>query len=62
MWLALVVVCTTPDVVSCNVLAKSDNVFLTEESCREEVTYAVDLLSPSVYYVFGGCSKLGEAA
>ncbi len=36
MWLAMVLACSTPYAQSCIVFAKNEELFMTEELCKEE--------------------------
>ena len=62
MFLAMALICTTPDTITCNVITQSDNLYYSYQECSHEVQELVDLLGPQVHLVTGTCLKLGESA
>ena len=62
MWMAMLLICGTSDAISCNMVAKSDELFMNQEACEASVTYAVESISDRVYLTWGGCIVVGTAA
>ena len=59
MWLATLIICTTPNVTSCNISTRPGDLIRTEKECSAVVEVAVEDVSPHAYYVSGGCVKIG---
>jgi len=59
MWLAALLICTTPDVNTCNISARPNELLHTESECAAVVESAVASLSPYTYYISGGCVEIG---
>ncbi len=64
MFIALLFVCATQDLSSCEVLYNTKQVFITEEACRLDLDNAVALFQSSpVAYLRTSCLKLpGESS
>ena len=58
MWIAVLLMCTTPSALSCQVIAKPEP-FYVEEACKEEtIIITNDLVSRGIYAV-PTCVKIG---
>jgi hypothetical protein len=62
VWLAIVMICTTPNVSSCQVTAKNHKLFESEQSCKVEAKTVADLVASKGAYSKWGCFKIGEEA
>jgi len=62
MWLAMLLVCSTPEAFSCTVITQSDSLFYTEEACMKEVVLGINVMSTRTFHVNGGCVKIGSSA
>jgi hypothetical protein len=62
MWMAILLICGSPDSISCNMVAKSDELFMNQSVCEAAVNDAVDSVSDSVYLTWGGCVVVGNSA
>ena len=51
MWLGVLLMCTTPSALSCQIIAKPEP-FYTEEACKQEILMLTnDLIEKGVYAV-----------
>lgn len=62
MWLAIMLVCANPSAVSCQVLAKTDEVFQTKQECETEVKSAAQEFQLRGVLAVPSCFKVGESA
>jgi len=62
MWVAVLLTCMTPLAKSCQVLAKSDEFFYSEEACKAETTTMVLYLESKSFSASPFCFKVGESA
>lgn len=62
MWMAILLICGTSDSISCNMVAKSDELFMNQSVCEATVSDAVASISDRVYLTWGGCVVVGKAA
>lgn len=60
MWLAVILSCTSPLADSCQVLAKSDELFYSEAACKEETNTMVLYLTSIGVMASPVCFKVGE--
>ena len=60
MWLAVVLACSTPYAQSCIVFAKQNDLFATEQACKEEVDMGVAIMQAQGMYARPACFKIGE--
>ena len=61
MWLALVMFCSGPDAVSCDVMANTTTMHMTEEQCVADYTMAAQaLVLQGAHNVKAVCFKIGE--
>lgn len=62
MWIAVILLCQDPSALSCQVLAKTDETFQTEQQCVEVVVpAATDFLSKGMLAI-PNCFQIGENA
>lgn len=61
MWLATLLICTAPNVDTCSISARSNELLLTEAACDAVVKSAVNSIGPYAYRISGGCVKIGES-
>ena len=61
MWLAMVLACSTPYAQSCIVFAKNEELFMTEELCKEEVDMGVDIMEAQGFFARPACFKIGTS-
>tara|TARA_R100001086_G_C11785399_1_gene244753 strand:- start:688 stop:876 length:189 start_codon:yes stop_codon:yes gene_type:complete len=59
MWLAVVLACSTPYAQSCIVFAKQDDLFPTEQACKEEVDMGVAIMEAQGFFARPACFKIG---
>ena len=50
MWLAIVLACSTPYAQSCILFAKQDDLFATEELCKEETEMGVAIMESQGFF------------
>jgi hypothetical protein len=60
MWLAVVMLCTSPSVYNCSVISKTDEIFETLQSCKNETNKVVDYLKAKGAYAIPYCIKVGN--
>ena len=61
MWLAMLIVCSTPDVQSCTIVAQTDSLYATEATCLSNAQQGIMYFSSNSFHVNGGCVKIGES-
>lgn len=60
MWIAIILLCQNPSALSCQVLAKTDEIFYSEQECKEEVVaVATDFMSKGLMAI-PNCFKVGN--
>jgi hypothetical protein len=63
MWLAMVLACSTPYAQSCIVFAKNEELFMTEELCKEETDEETDkvtlMMQSQGTFARPACFKIG---
>ena len=59
MWLAMVLACSTPYAQSCIVFAKNEQLFMTEELCKEETDRVMVMMQSQGFFVRPACFKIG---
>ena len=62
MWLAVIMVCQTPQVTSCTVIANEANIFYTLEQCQENVNSMVTTITAAGFFAKPTCFKVGDFA
>jgi hypothetical protein len=58
MWLAVLLTCSGPMSLTCDVLVRTGGMFPTQEECSKEVKTVANELVNSGLYVKGKCYKL----
>ena len=58
MWLAIVLACSTPYAQSCILFAKQDDLFATEELCKEETEMGVAIMESQGFFSRPACFKI----
>jgi hypothetical protein len=61
MWLAVVMFCPTPNVLTCQVIANLENLHYSEEACMADATSVATVYNMQNMYAKGGCFKIGES-
>jgi hypothetical protein len=61
MWLATLIICTTPNVNTCSISTRNSELLLTESACDAVVQSAVTSIGPYAYRIAGGCVKIGDS-
>ena len=59
MWLAIVLACSTPYANSCIIFAKQNELFMTEELCKEDVDVGIAIMQSQGFYAVPACFKIG---
>jgi hypothetical protein len=62
MWLGLLLACFSPSATSCNIMAKTDQLFYSEQECKAEGTEVANNLLNQNVYAIPMCVKIGENA
>tara|TARA_R110000822_G_scaffold56928_3_gene143618 strand:- start:15097 stop:15285 length:189 start_codon:yes stop_codon:yes gene_type:complete len=62
MWLSILLVCLTPLATSCNVMAKTKELFSSERQCKEDGSEVASNLINQRIYAISICMKIGETA
>tara|TARA_Y100001937_G_C7056040_1_gene301453 strand:+ start:125 stop:313 length:189 start_codon:yes stop_codon:yes gene_type:complete len=60
MWLAVILACSTPYAQSCIIFAKQNDLFMTEETCKEDVDVGVVMMQTQGYYAVPACFQVGQ--
>jgi len=60
MWLAIVLACSTPYAQSCIVFAKQEELFITEELCKEETDQVVLMMQSQGMFARPACFQIGK--
>ena len=58
MWIAFMLLCTGPSALSCEVMAKTDATFSTEEACAEEALLVTRYFEEQGYLAIPDCKKI----
>jgi hypothetical protein len=61
MWLALVMVCYNPSALSCQVIAKPNELYISEEECNKETQTAVQYFTTKGALAIPSCFKVGTS-
>ena len=59
MWLAIVLACSTPYAQSCIVFAKQEELFITEQLCKEETDRVTLMMQSQGMFARPACFKIG---
>ena len=58
MWIAFMLLCTSPAALSCEVMAKTEATFPTEEACAEEAIVVARYFQSKGYLAVPECRKI----
>ena len=58
MWIAFMLLCTGPSALSCEVMAKTEATFPTEEACAEEAIVVAKYFQSKGYLAVPECRKI----
>lgn len=58
MWIAFMLLCTSPAALSCEVIAKTESTFLTEEACAQEAMIVARYFQQEGYLAVPQCQKI----
>tara|TARA_B100000902_G_scaffold197627_1_gene188650 strand:- start:11169 stop:11363 length:195 start_codon:yes stop_codon:yes gene_type:complete len=58
MWIAFMLLCTSPAALSCEVMAKTEATFPTEEACAEEAIVVAKYFQSKGYLAVPECRKI----
>jgi|TARA_R110002049_G_scaffold20238_1_gene74697 hypothetical protein len=58
MWIAFMLLCTSPAALSCEVMAKTEATFPTEEACAEEAIVVARYFQSKGYLAVPECQKI----
>ena len=62
MWIAIILLCQNPSALSCQVLAKTDETFYSEQECQEVVVEAATELTDKGLMAIPNCFEVGNSA
>jgi hypothetical protein len=60
MWLAVIMVCSTLEATTCEVIANQENIFYTLEKCQEDVVNMATVIADNGFFAKPACFKVGE--
>ena len=58
MWIAFMLLCTGPSALSCEVLAKTEATFPTEQACAQEALIVARYFQEQGYLAVPECKKI----
>ena len=58
MWIAFMLLCSTPAAMSCEVMAKTESTFPTEEACVQEALIVARYFQSKGYLAIPECQKI----
>ena len=58
MWIAFMLLCSSPAALSCEVMAKTEATFTTEEACAQEVMVVARYFQQQGYLAVPQCQKI----
>ena len=58
MWIAFMLLCSTPAALSCEVMVKTEAAFTTEESCNQESILVARYFQQQGYLAIPKCTKI----
>jgi|TARA_R100000030_G_C3178724_1_gene105290 hypothetical protein len=58
MWVAFMLLCSTPAALSCEVMVKTEAAFPTEQSCNEESILVAKYFQQQGYLAIPKCAKI----
>lgn len=62
MWIAIILLCQNPSALSCQVLAKTDETFYSEQECQEVVVEAARDFMDKGLMAIPNCFQVGDSA
>jgi hypothetical protein len=58
MWIAFMLLCTGPSALTCEVMAKTESTFVTEEACVQEALVVARYFQEQGYLAIPQCKKI----
>jgi len=58
MWIAFMLLCTGPSALTCEVMAKTEATFATEEACAQEALIVARYFQEQGYLAIPDCKKI----
>ena len=58
MWIAFMLLCTGPSALTCEVMAKTEATFATEEACAQEALLVTRYFQEQRYLAIPDCKKI----
>jgi|TARA_R100001463_G_scaffold14859_1_gene39069 hypothetical protein len=58
MWIAFMLLCTGPSALTCEVMAKTESTFVTEEACIQEALVVARYFQSQGYLAIPECKKI----
>jgi hypothetical protein len=58
MWIAFMLLCTGPSALTCEVMAKTESTFVTEEACVQEALIVARYFQEQGYLAIPECKKI----
>jgi len=58
MWIAFMLLCTGPSALSCEVMAKTEATFPTEQACAQEALIVARYFQSEGYLAIPDCKKI----
>ena len=58
MWIAFMLLCSSPAALSCEVVAKTEATFITEEACAQEAMVVARYFQQQGYLAVPQCQKI----
>lgn len=58
MWIAFMLLCSSPAALSCEVMAKTEATFITEEACAQEAVLVARYFQSKGYLAVPQCTKI----
>ena len=58
MWIAFMLLCTGPSALTCEVMAKTEATFTTEEACAQEALVVTRYFQQQGYLAVPECKKI----
>ena len=58
MWIAFMLLCTGPSALTCEVMAKTESTFVTEEACVQEALVVARYFQEQGYLAIPECKKI----
>ena len=58
MWIAFMLLCSTPAALSCEVMVKTEATFITEEACAQEAIIVARYFQQQGYLAIPECQEI----